>query len=143
MRKYGDGRFRYSIAPLDDRDEVGTIFDEADLRGTGERASASPFTTFGAFQIRDVVRISSRCEHSAIAGLTGVIEGGDADDEGSMLVWISQLKEVWVVRADDLQLTGERMPPSGPRQARSVKVSETGEVLGKDEYVVLDDVRDL
>lgn len=143
VRSYPDGTFRYSVGSLIVDSDVGGIYDEQDLRSTGERSPAEPFTTFGSFRIRDVVRISETSLIPEVAGKLGVIEGCTADDERELFVWVEELEELVVLPANDLVATGQRRTPLGPRPAMSSKVSPSGDVLGEESYLVLEDVKDL
>ncbi len=142
VRQYPGNRFAYVVAPHDPR-EVGTIFYQEDLIATNERTNVDTLTAFGRFRTREVVRISSNCRNQQIAGRKGVICGGFREDDSALAVWIDDLERVCVVPAADLISTGQRRPPERRNHMQSLRVSEKGELLGCDTYIVLQDIEDL
>jgi hypothetical protein len=63
------------------------------------------------------------------------------DDEVLFAVWVEAVGEIFMVRPRFLTSTGERMPPPQPgRIASSTRVDERGRVLGRETYVIVDQV---
>jgi hypothetical protein len=46
--------------------------------------------------------------------------------------------EEWMVSERDLEPTGQRLPAPQPGPASSLRVSESGELLGQESYIVVD-----
>jgi hypothetical protein len=143
VRDYGSGRFRYGLGSLDDDPGVGGLFDEDSLRASGQSASPDLFRVPGPFAVRELVRISAEASLAEISGRVGEIDGSYQDDSGKLAlgVWIEELGEAFVVEPRYLESTGERRPPpERGRAASSTRVDVRGDVLGGDEYVILDEV---
>lgn len=138
VRAYSDGRFRYTVGYLDDDD--GALFSEDQLESTGKRVSPE-IVLVSPIPIRTVVRISEQCEFPEVRNMTGVVTGSNPKSE--LFVWFEELKRVFILEIGDLSPTGERLPPEGPRKYTSTQVSTSGEVLGEESYVVIEDVCDL
>lgn len=58
----------------------------------------------------------------------------------SYQIWVEELGEVRDISEINLTPTGERLDPPTAHPAESMSVSTTGEVIGKNEYVVLDEL---
>jgi hypothetical protein len=141
IRRYEDGRHRYSLGSEDD--EVGGLYDEDDLRPTGEQADISLYRVPGPFREREVVTISSDYPDSEIAGREAVIDGSYMDDEEELLlgVWLDELSQAFVVPPGALTSTGRRRPPEPlGRSSTSSRVSPEGEVVGTETYVIVDEI---
>jgi hypothetical protein len=141
VRRYGDGSVAYVVAPLDDEEAVGAVFDENELHPTGERQDAEAAIRVGPFRLREAVTVMTRSEHTDVAGLTGVVVGSGG--ETSVGVWIDDLGEVFDVPIADLQSTGVRRPAQRKSGSNSLRVNQAGQVLGRDDYVVLQDMDDI
>ena len=71
VRHYADGRYRYAVAAAD-HDEANGIWDEADLRPTGDKGSLELFQSPGRLRMRDVVVVEpADKEHAHLAGARG------------------------------------------------------------------------
>jgi hypothetical protein len=141
VRDYGGGRFRYCVSDLDDPEYLlSGIYDQEDLRGTGEFTDISRFALPGRLLHREIVVISPDFSEAEVRNLQGEVEDVQLD-EGELLatVWIPDLGEVWIIAEKDLVSTGMRVePPSLNEPRSSQKVSTSGELLGEDRYLVVD-----
>ena len=140
VRRHKDGRIRYCVAPFDP-DGVGTLFDECDLVPTGGCSTASQFTSFGEFRTRDIVKVRGSTASAEITGKLGTVIGGSRAG-GSLAVWINDLLEVWSIQPSDLESTGRREQRERSTNSTSLQVSKAGDVLGYDDYEVLEDIAD-
>jgi hypothetical protein len=148
IRRYGDGSYRYSIGtimdfPQSDEDEVPGLYDEADLLPTGERADGHRYGPIPPFRLRDVVQISSDCEVIEARGLRGYVHSAydERPDEKPIGIWVYDLDELCILDAEHLTRTGERLPPPERNHpASSTQVGIDGAILGRTEYVVVDDI---
>jgi hypothetical protein len=145
VRRFPDGHFEYVVGGVGDDGEGGGLYRESDLRATGERAPIDVFALRGSFKVREVVRISDKCDDAEIAGRTGVIDGGYSNSPESdgigLSVWIEELSRSVVVDSTYLISTGERLPADPlNREEASSQVNAGGKVLGKTRYIVVDDV---
>lgn len=141
-RRYGDGRYRYSVAPLDGAFDVAMILDDQHLGAVGESAAIDVYALPGPFSLRDCVRVSASSAATQVAGRVGIVAG--ADERGGPImvaVWFEDLGEIVVIDAEQLVATGDRMPaPAAGRLGASTRVSQQGAVLGQEEYVVVDEL---
>jgi hypothetical protein len=142
VREYGDGRFRYGLGGLDEDSAVGGLYDEAVLRATGQSASVDLFRVPGPFAERELVRVSAEAGIEAVTGLVGEIDGSYQDStELALGVWFAELGEAFVIAPRYLESTGERRPAAEPgRTASSTRVDVSGEVVGGDEYKIVDEI---
>lgn len=141
IRRYEDGRYRYSIGSRDE--DVGGIYDEESLKPTGEREDASFYLLPGPFQERDVVSVSDAISDRELAGREAVIDGSYVEDrDGLQLgIWIDELGRGFVVPVGMLRSTGERRPPEPlGRTGTSSRVSTDGDFLGTESYVIIDEI---
>jgi hypothetical protein len=139
VRRYDDGSYRYVVAPLDPED-VATVFDESDLTPTGHRAKVSEFTMIGGFHYGEVVRIRNATALAEVAGKSGTVVGGAPKGE---TIAVSIADEVWSLLPTDLEATGQRVQRERPKRGSSLRVGRGGDLLGSDEYEVLEGVAEL
>lgn len=149
VREYPGHRFRYSIQFLTsdnnpipgDSDEImAAMCEEAELRGTGERAPLEIFALPGGFRVREVVRISEDYPDKDLGGRTGTI-AGDANSLGEIGVWVDDIGESICLYPRFLTATGDRLPaPHTGRAASSISVSVHGHVTGQSSFIVIDEL---
>ncbi len=139
IRQYPDGRQTYSLGAMTDG-EMGVLYPEDWLEPTGGRAALAEFSRPGLLRIRDLVRIGPAAPE-AIRGKTGHITAlSESGSDVTYWVYLDDLGEDTSVSAEDLEPTGDRLPPPAPGPRSSIRVNEAGGVAGHDEYFVLDDL---
>jgi hypothetical protein len=147
VRRYPSGSHRYSVGSLPgepDYDEVPGIYDEEQLRPTGERAEAEPYGPVPPFRLRDVVRISDDCDVEDARGCTGYVNAAydyGPDESPTVGVWVHDIEEPCQIDVRYLTRTGERLPaPPRERSGTATHVSTEGEITGHSEFISVDDI---
>lgn len=141
VRDYGSGRFRYCVSDLDDPEYfLSGIYDQEDLRGTGAVVDVSYFALPGDLRHREIVVISPDYPDAEVRNLLAEVEDVEFEDgELYATLWIRDLKKVWIIAVKYLSTTGMRAePPTLNISNSSLNVSTSGEVLGEDHYMVVD-----
>jgi hypothetical protein len=139
VRRYPDDKHVYSLGWMSDG-ETGGLYPEEWLETTGRRSSLEHHQSPGAFKIREVVRISPNGP-DPIRGKQGHVDAGPASEsDDQYAIWVEGMDEEWMVSETDLEPTGQRLPPPQPGPRSSLRVSVSGELLGRESYVVLDDL---
>jgi hypothetical protein len=87
------------------------------------------------------VTVTTRSQHCDAAGLTGVVVG--SYDDAAVLVRIDELDKVFSVPIADLASTGVRRASTRATASASLRVNQSGAVLGRDDYLILEDMDDL
>src|SRR5260370_28546037 len=120
--------------------ETGGLYPETWLETTGQRSRLEDHQSPGLFKIREVVRIGPNGPDS-IRGKLGHVDAGPASaSDDQYAIWVDGLDEEWMVSETDLEPTGQRLPTPPPGPASSLRVSVSGELLGRERYVVVDDL---
>ena len=139
VRRYPDGRHLYSIGWMSDG-ETGGLYPEEWLAVTGQRSRLEDHRGPSALKIREVVRIGPNAAEP-IRGKLGHIDAGPASaSDDQYAVWVDDIGEEWMVSERDLEPTGQRLPAPQPGPASSLRVSESGDLIGSESYIVLDEL---
>jgi hypothetical protein len=116
IRWYLEGRFRYSVGPLDSASETGGMYDEDELTATGRQVPIEHFWTDPSMA-RQIVRVTEAHPKPKLRGLIGEVTD-PADDAGTIYsVAFTRWKSGELttrmrdVPAELLELTGHRQPP--------------------------------
>ena len=139
VRRYPDARYVYGVGWMSDG-ETGGLYPEEWLATTGQRSKMEDHQHPGTFQIREVVRIGANAAE-AIRGKLGHVRAGPAggaDDQYA--IWVDDPGEEWMVSGADVEPTGQRLPAPQPSLASSLRVSESGELIGSESYFLLDEL---
>lgn len=140
VRRYGDGRYVYGVADPDGGDDHGCLYDADQLRLVGGRCDLAYFEIPGPFKHRDVVVVAADCQDAEYRSLEGVVDGWQ--DDGFLSVRFDDLGECAFLPPSDLVATGRKaaLPVPDGDVTSSVLVSGDGEVLRRDDYVIVDDL---
>jgi hypothetical protein len=146
LRRYGDRSYRYGVgAVAREDDDLAGLYGEEQLVPTGRRVGLEIFSAPGLFSARDVVVVSPSYPDREAAGEQGEVQGWSCDSEGvRYAVWVPSRELVWLVDQRALIATGRCVPsPDRTQPVTSLQVSQAGEVLGAEEYVIVEDIDDL
>jgi hypothetical protein len=139
VRCYPDGRHVYSVGWMSDG-ETGGLYPEEWLATTGQRSRLEDHQGPGTLKIREVVRIG-RNAPEPIRGKLGHVDAGPASaSDHQYTIWVDDTDEEWMVSDADLEPTGQRHPAPQPGPASSLRVSESGDLIGRESYIVLDEL---
>ena len=142
IRRYSDSTYTYALGSLDD-EEVGGLFDEADLVSTGTFGTAEGFGPTGPFRVREIVEVDPAYSADPIGGMRGVVDNleADFDDNRVTSISIEGLDEEFHIPNEFLRATGERLPavPLGVAFGSSA-VTEDGHLIGTRTFVLIDDI---
>jgi hypothetical protein len=137
VRRYPDGRHVYGLGAMSDG-EMGGLYPEQWLEATGQRSRLEDHQGPGILKIREVVRIGPGGPEP-IRGKLGHVDAGPVDvSDDQYSVWVDDMGEEWMVSERDLEPTGPRLPAPQPGAASSLRVSESGDLLGQESYIVVD-----
>ena len=137
VRRYPDGRHVYGIGWMSDG-EAGGLYPEEWLATTGQRSKLEDHQNPGSIKIREVVRIGPNGPEP-IRGKLGHVDAGPASaSDDQYAVWVDDIGEEWMVTERDLEPTGQRLPAPQPGPASSLRVSESGDLIRRETYIVLD-----
>ncbi len=137
VRQYPDGKHVYGLGAMSDG-ETGGLYPEEWLEATGEQSRLEDHRGPGIHKIREVVRIGPDAPEP-IRGKLGRVDAGPANaSDDQYAVWVEDMGDEWMVSERDLEPTGQRLPAPRPAPASSLRVSESGELLGQESYIVVD-----